>query len=93
VSSPRVLDNKMMDLLTVSVFAGAGTIHYQTPMLAAFAADGDGEAKMPKGNPLCDFHAALGEVTADALAQDQADVLEAQVAAGVGRHQQFAEQA
>jgi predicted MFS family arabinose efflux permease len=28
-----------MILLTVSVFAGAGTIHYQTPMLAAFAAD------------------------------------------------------
>ena len=28
-----------MVLLAVSVFAGAGTIHYQTPMLAAFAAD------------------------------------------------------
>jgi len=28
-----------MILLAVSVFAGAGTIHYQTPMLAAFAAD------------------------------------------------------
>jgi predicted MFS family arabinose efflux permease len=28
-----------MILLTVSVFAGAGTIHYQTPMLAAFAAE------------------------------------------------------
>jgi len=27
-----------MVLLAVSVFAGAGTIHYQTPMLAAFAA-------------------------------------------------------
>jgi predicted MFS family arabinose efflux permease len=26
-------------LLAVSVFAGAGTIHYQTPMLAAFAAE------------------------------------------------------
>jgi len=28
-----------MILLAVSVFAGAGTIHYQTPMLAAFAED------------------------------------------------------
>jgi predicted MFS family arabinose efflux permease len=34
-----VLDRKLMILLTVSVFAGAGTIHYQTPMLAAFAQD------------------------------------------------------
>ena len=39
MNSPRVLDNKLMVLLTVSVFAGAGTIHYQTPMLAAFAAE------------------------------------------------------
>jgi len=29
----------MMILLAVSVFAGAGTIHYQTPMLGAFAAE------------------------------------------------------
>src|SRR6266702_6379129 len=28
-----------MILLAVSVFAGAGTIHYQTPMLAAFASE------------------------------------------------------
>ncbi len=28
-----------MPLLAVAVFAGAGTIHYQTPMLAAFAAE------------------------------------------------------
>jgi predicted MFS family arabinose efflux permease len=35
----RVLDRKLMILLAVSVFAGAGTIHYQTPMLAAFAAE------------------------------------------------------
>jgi predicted MFS family arabinose efflux permease len=34
-----VLDRRLMILLAVSVFAGAGTIHYQTPMLAAFAAD------------------------------------------------------
>jgi len=33
----RILDRKLMVLLAVSVFAGAGTIHYQTPMLAAFA--------------------------------------------------------
>jgi predicted MFS family arabinose efflux permease len=39
VTPPRVLDRKLMVLLAVSVFAGAGTIHYQTPMLAAFAAD------------------------------------------------------
>jgi predicted MFS family arabinose efflux permease len=39
VSPPRVLDRKLMVLLAVSVFAGAGTIHYQTPMLAAFAAE------------------------------------------------------
>jgi len=35
----RILDRKLMVLLAVSVFAGAGTIHYQTPMLAAFAAE------------------------------------------------------
>ena len=29
----------LLILLAVSVFAGAGTIHYQTPMLAAFAAE------------------------------------------------------
>jgi len=34
----------MMVLLAVSVFAGAGTIHYQTPMLAAFAADFNADA-------------------------------------------------
>ena len=39
VNSPRVLDRKLMLLLLVSVFAGAGTIHYQTPMLGAFAAE------------------------------------------------------
>ncbi|HYS50623.1 MAG TPA: MFS transporter, partial [Burkholderiales bacterium] len=33
-----------MILLAVSVFAGAGTIHYQTPMLAAFAAEFDTDA-------------------------------------------------
>jgi len=33
-----------MILLAVSVFAGAGTIHYQTPMLAAFAADFNADA-------------------------------------------------
>ena len=39
MSHSRVLDRRLMILLAVSVFAGAGTIHYQTPMLAAFAAD------------------------------------------------------
>ncbi len=39
MTPPRVLDRRLMILLAVSVFAGAGTIHYQTPMLAAFAAD------------------------------------------------------
>src|SRR2546430_15804813 len=36
---PRPLGRGLMSLLAVSVFAGAGTIHYQTPMLAAFAAE------------------------------------------------------
>jgi predicted MFS family arabinose efflux permease len=39
-----MLDRKLMILLAVSVFAGAGTIHYQTPMLAAFAADFNADA-------------------------------------------------
>src|SRR5258708_9407615 len=34
----------LMVLLAVAVFAGAGTIHYQTPMLAAFAAEFDADA-------------------------------------------------
>jgi len=33
-----------MILLAVSVFAGAGTIHYQTPMLGAFAAEFNADA-------------------------------------------------
>src|SRR3989449_9194985 len=36
---PRPLGRGLMILLAVSVFAGAGTIHYQTPMLAAFASE------------------------------------------------------
>jgi predicted MFS family arabinose efflux permease len=39
VTSPQPLGRGLMILLAVSVFAGAGTIHYQTPMLAAFAAE------------------------------------------------------
>jgi len=35
----RPLSRNLMVLLAASVFAGAGTIHYQTPMLAAFAAE------------------------------------------------------
>ncbi len=37
MTSPQRLS--LMVLFTVSAFAGAGTIHYQTPMLAAFAAE------------------------------------------------------
>src|SRR5712691_13088102 len=36
---PVPLDRGLLILLAVSVFAGAGTIHYQTPMLAAFAGE------------------------------------------------------
>ena len=32
-------DSRTLILLAVAVFVGAGTIHYQTPMLAAFAAE------------------------------------------------------
>src|SRR5260370_30124566 len=39
VTSPQTLGRGLLILLEVSVFAGAGTIHYQTPMLAAFAAE------------------------------------------------------
>jgi predicted MFS family arabinose efflux permease len=44
VTSPHPLGRGMMVLLAVSVFAGAGTIHYQTPMLAAFAAEFNADA-------------------------------------------------
>jgi predicted MFS family arabinose efflux permease len=40
----RALDARLMVLLAVSVFAGAGTIHYQTPMLGAFAAEFEADA-------------------------------------------------
>src|SRR5574339_424766 len=40
----RALDARLMVLLAVSVFAGAGTIHYQTPMLVAFAAEFQADA-------------------------------------------------
>jgi len=40
----RALDGRLMVLLAVSVFAGAGTIHYQTPMLGAFAAEFQADA-------------------------------------------------
>jgi predicted MFS family arabinose efflux permease len=33
------MDRRMMRLLAVSVFAGAGTIHYQTPLLGAFGVE------------------------------------------------------
>jgi len=36
---PVPLDRGLMVLFAVSAFAGAGTIHYQTPMLAAFAGE------------------------------------------------------
>jgi len=39
VTSPHRLSRGLMVLFAVSAFAGAGTIHYQTPMLAAFAAE------------------------------------------------------
>src|SRR5438445_5716998 len=41
---PRPLGRGLMILLAVSVFAGAGTIHYQTPMLGAFAAEFNADA-------------------------------------------------
>src|SRR2546428_4325061 len=41
---PVPLGRGLLILLAVSVFAGAGTIHYQTPMLAAFAAEFDADA-------------------------------------------------
>jgi predicted MFS family arabinose efflux permease len=40
----RALNARLMVLLAVSVFAGAGTIHYQTPMLGAFAAEFQADA-------------------------------------------------
>ncbi|HEY6239823.1 MAG TPA: MFS transporter [Burkholderiales bacterium] len=39
MTSPHPLGRAPMALFAVSAFAGAGTIHYQTPMLAAFAAE------------------------------------------------------
>jgi len=44
MNSPRPLGRGVLVLLAVSVFAGAGTIHYQTPMLAAFAAEFDADS-------------------------------------------------
>ena len=44
VTSPYPLGRGLMILLAVSVFAGAGTIHYQTPMLGAFAAEFNADA-------------------------------------------------
>src|SRR5436309_15640689 len=41
---PRPLGRGLMILLAVSVFAGAGTIHYQTPMLGAFAVEFNADA-------------------------------------------------
>src|SRR5438309_3625020 len=44
VTSPHRLSRGLMILLAVSVFAGAGTIHYQTPMLGAFAVEFNADA-------------------------------------------------
>ena len=44
MTTPHPPGRGLMVLLAVSMFAGAGTIHYQTPMLVAFAAEFNADA-------------------------------------------------
>ena len=49
-------------LVVALLFAQAAGAAHEIWHAASLAADGDG--KTPKGNPLCDFHTALGSVSA-----------------------------
>jgi hypothetical protein len=51
-------------LVVALLFAQTGGVAHEIWHAASLAADGDGEAKTPKSNPLCDFHAALGSISA-----------------------------
>jgi hypothetical protein len=47
-------------LVFALLFAQAGAVSHEIWHATALSADGD--AKTPKGNPLCDFHTALSAV-------------------------------
>ena len=49
-------------LVFALLFAQAGAAAHEIWHASSLAADGD--VKTPKGNPLCDFHTALGSVSA-----------------------------
>lgn len=49
-------------LVFALLLAQAGAASHEIWHASTFAADGDGDAKTPKGNPLCDFHTALSAV-------------------------------
>jgi hypothetical protein len=51
-------------LVVALLFAQTAGMAHELWHAASLAADGDGEVKTPKSNPLCDFHTALGSVSA-----------------------------
>ena len=67
-------------LVFALLFAQAGSVAHEIWHASALAADGDGDAKTPKGNPLCDFHTALGAVLGAVDCAHHAVAPEAQVA-------------
>ena len=49
-------------LVVALLFAQASGVAHELWHASSLAAHADGDAKTPKGNPLCDFHTALGSV-------------------------------
>ena len=51
-------------LVIALLFAQTGGVAHEIWHASSLAADADGDAKTPKGNPLCNFHTALGSLSA-----------------------------
>jgi hypothetical protein len=51
-------------LVVALLFAQTAGMAHELWHASTLAADSDGDVKTPKGNPLCDFHTALGSVSA-----------------------------
>ena len=51
-------------LVFALLFAQASAVAHEIWHASSLAADLDGDAKAPKSNPLCDFHTALGSLSA-----------------------------
>jgi hypothetical protein len=72
-------------LVVALLFSQAGGVAHEIWHASSLAADADGEAKTPKGNPLCDFHTALSAVLGAVDGGSHAVVLDVQSAIAFAR--------